>query len=79
MCPLGGIPLKPKAHSMCHMVSRTPNHGNPNEYAVFTDESINRILAKIAEAAHRTVWETRVFISFAHAEESRKRKSTHLR
>ena len=74
-CHRGNIPLKPKAHMLVHMALRTLRHGNPNEYAVFTDESINRTLAKIAEAAHRSVWEVRAFASFREAERVRKRKT----
>ena len=71
---LGNVPLKPKAHLLLHMVSRSEAHGNPSEYATFTDESISQILKGIAEAAHRSVWELRILNMFAHAEGRRAAK-----
>ena len=72
-----GIKLKPKHHLLLHMVHRTAIHGNPAYYATFEDESINRTLKKIGQAAHRSVWELRVFAHFGKAERVRGRKRRH--
>jgi hypothetical protein len=64
-----GVPMKPKHHLLLHLVARTRRHGNPNFYATFADEGINRIVKKIGEAAHRSVWEVRCLVHFRLLEE----------
>lgn len=66
-----GVPLKPKHHMILHLVERTARGGNPNFYATFSDEGINRVLKKVGQAAHRSVWEMRVFSHFGKAEAGR--------
>lgn len=66
-----GVPLKPKHHLMLHLVTRTRRHGNPGYYSTFEDESINRVVKKIGQAAHRSVWEARMFAHFRMAEDAR--------
>jgi hypothetical protein len=76
MSTKAGISLKPKHHQVVHLVDRTEKHGSPSSYATFEDESINRVLKKVGEAAHRSVWEIRVLVQFAQVEDrmlSRKR------
>jgi hypothetical protein len=71
-----GIPMKPKHHLLLHLVERTAVHGNPGFYSTFADEGINRVLKRIGEGAHRSVWEARVFAHFGKLESrmlSRKR------
>jgi hypothetical protein len=75
---LAGIDMKPKHHLMIHLVSRTAEHGNPGYYATFTDEGINHLLKKVGQAAHRSVWEVRVFMHFDKVEEARHGKKRHL-
>ncbi len=72
------MPLKPKHHLVLHLVSRTAKHGNPGYYATFTDEGINKILKLVGQAAHRSVWEVRVFLHFGKAEDVRHDKRKHL-
>jgi len=71
---LAGIKLKPKHHLLLHMVQRTLRHGNPGWYATFEDEGINKIVKGIGQAAHRSVWEVRVFDHFDKAEDRRKKR-----
>ena len=73
-----GVPLKPKHHLILHMVGRTAKHGNPGYYATFTDEGVNRLLKQVGQAAHRSVWEVRVFVHFAQVEEHRFGRKRHL-
>ena len=68
LCAAAGAPLRPKAHLLLHMVARSRRHGNPKLYALWEDESINRNLRQIAEAAHRAVWESRVLACFPRVE-----------
>lgn len=72
-----GIAMKPKHHMLLHMVARAETCGNPDRYSTFEDESINRLLKKVGEAAHRSVWEARVLVTFDKVEASRgsKRKA----
>jgi hypothetical protein len=70
LCKKAHVPLKPKHHQVLHMVARTAKHGNPNYYATFTDEGINRLLKKVGQSAHRAVWEMRVFLHFGKVEEA---------
>jgi hypothetical protein len=74
-----GIKMKPKHHLLLHMVKRTLRHGNPGWYSTFEDEGINRILKQVGKAAHRTVWEVRVFSHFRKAEVFRGRKRPRTR
>lgn len=74
LCKEAGIPLKPKHHQLLHMARRTMRHGNPKYYSTFGDEGMNRVLKKVGQAAHRSVWETRVFIHFSLIDESRRGK-----
>lgn len=67
-----GVPLKPKHHLLLHLVERTKRHGNPGFYATFADEGMNRVLKKVGQAAHRSVWEARVFLHFGKIEETRR-------
>lgn len=73
-----GTPLKPKHHLVLHLVARTAKHGNPGYYATFTDEGINKLLKFVGQAAHRSVWEVRVFLHFGKVEEIRHGKRRHL-
>lgn len=66
-----GVPLKPKHHLLLHMVSRAAEFGNPDAYSTFEDESINKLVKNIGEAAHRSVWEVRVLVQFDKVEEAR--------
>lgn len=66
-----GVPMKPKHHLLLHMASRTPRHGCPTSYSTFRDEGINRVLKRVGQAAHRSVWEARVFSHFGRLEEQR--------
>lgn len=66
-----GMVLKPKHHMLLHMASRAQMYGNPDHYSTFEDESINKLLKKVGEAAHRSVWETRVLVQFGKVEDTR--------
>ena len=69
-----GVVMRPKHHLMLHMVERTAKHGSPNYYSTFEDEGINRLLKQVGQAAHRSVWEARVFLHFEKVEEIRAAK-----
>jgi hypothetical protein len=76
-----GVDCKPKHHQLVHLVDRTMKHGSPSWYSTFEDESLNRVLKKVGEAAHRSVWEIRVLVQFGQVEDrmlSRKRPATAL-
>ena len=73
-----GVPMKPKHHLVLHMVARTGKYGNPSFYATFTDEGINKLLKKVGQAAHRTVWEVRVLLHFGKVEETRSSRKRHM-
>lgn len=66
-----GMVLKPKHHMVLHMSGRASAFGNPNAYSTFEDESINKLLKKVGEAAHRSVWEVRVLVQFDQVEANR--------
>ena len=55
-----GINAKPKRHLLLHLVERTAYQGNPAYYACWMDETLNKTLAAVGQAAHRMVWELRV-------------------
>ena len=74
LCKLAGIPLKPKHHLLLHLVARTAKHGSPRYYSTFEDEGVNKMLKHVGQAAHRSVWEIRVFLHFGRAELTRGHK-----
>lgn len=59
-----GIRAKPKFHLLAHVILRAPRMGNPTSYGTFEDEGLNAVLRSIGAAAHRSVWEYRVFSNF---------------
>ena len=69
-----GVPEKPKLHSFRHLVSRALVQGNPDYYATRADESINAVIANIARAAHRSVWEARCMEYFERGSSTREPK-----
>ena len=73
-----GVHMKPKHHLVLHMVARTSKHGNPGYYATFTDEGINKLLKKVGQSAHRSVWEIRCLVRFGNVEEARQSKKRGL-
>jgi hypothetical protein len=78
LAKLAEVPMKPKHHLVLHLVARTARHGNPGYYATFTDEGINKLLKHVGQAAHRSVWEVRVFLHFGKVEDIRHGKRKHL-
>lgn len=66
---LAKIPMKPKNHLLGHMIHRAAQAGNPRMYSTFEDEGLNHVLKLIGAAAHRSVWEYRVFVSFEQWED----------
>lgn len=60
-----GIPWKPKAHLMVHLVWQCARFGNPRLVGTWHDESLNRELAQVARSAHSRVWHTRVLAVFS--------------
>lgn len=68
MCKRAGVPMKPKHHLLLHLVERTAKNGNPGYYSTFADEGINRLLKKVGQAAHRSVWEARVLLHFGQVQ-----------
>ena len=65
---------KTKLHFLVHMVQRAARAGNPTYYSTVADEGLNKVLAAIARAAHRSVWELRIFSHFQQAETFRTAK-----
>jgi len=57
---LGGVQAVPKHHAFLHILKLAPRMGNPNMFACWEDESMNRQLASVAAAAYATVWEARI-------------------
>ena len=43
------------------MALDTYDNGNPNEYANWVDEGLNKTLSRIGAVAHSQVWSSRVF------------------
>ena len=78
LAKIAGVPIKPKHHLVLHLVARTGKHGNPRYYATFKDEGINKLLKHVGQAAHRSVWEVRVFVHFGKVEDIRLGKRKHM-
>ena len=57
----------PKCHQFDHLLRQTPQNGNPMMYANYLDDTLNRLLAKIAGRAYSSVWETRVLMNWIYA------------
>ena len=51
-----GGTTRPKHHLMVHLIQRVCLHGNPRAYSTFRDESLNGVIARIAQSCHRTTF-----------------------
>ena len=56
-----GVNLVPKHHMWIHLTLGIRLTGNPRWFSCFTDESLNAVIATIAQTCHRAHWETKVF------------------
>ena len=72
---LAGLGLKPKMHLLAHLIWRSNKSGNPRLHTTFSDESLNLNLADLSRAAHRMVFEYRVFAHFAELSSDRPSKA----
>lgn len=71
MWQVTGLRFKPKLHLLAEMVYESSWSGNPSYAWTFEDEGLNKILAHIGFAAHRKVWEYRVFAHWSEFEAMR--------
>ena len=55
------VGMLPKHHAWGHVVMDTAEVGNPRTFSCFLDESINCIVARIAEKCHRLTFEVSIF------------------
>merc|ERR1711860_308638 len=44
--------LLPKHHLWCHLCEDAVEYGNPNQWATWTDESLNKVLKMCARGCH---------------------------
>ena len=51
----------PKHHLWAHMVHMAKIAGNPRFYSTFLDETLNGVVASIAQSCHQSQWEKRLF------------------
>ena len=72
---LAQLPVKPRLHMLMHMLDRTAWSGNPAYHSTFADEGLNKALAATSRAAHRAVWELRIFAYFERTETERAAKA----
>jgi len=56
-----GLAATPKYHQFLHLAWDTYMNGNPNVYASWVDESLNKNLTSICAVAHSQVWAPRIF------------------
>ena len=75
---LDGEVLKPKHHSLMHMVPLIWKSGTPHMWSNWRDEKENLDLKRVALRAHRSVWALRVLSEHRRAWgiRSRKRKTS---
>ena len=59
-----GLAPKPKRHQLIHMGHLVAEFGSPSLWGCWTEEGLNRWLAKLCNAAHRAVWAHRVLEEF---------------
>ena len=53
----------PKRHAIGHMLCQTPLKGNPRFYALWHDESLNRVLKMACRRLCQSTFETTVWLS----------------
>lgn len=58
---LAEIACKPKHHAFFHMTIRIREMGHPRLYATWQDETLNALVARLAEATHGATWERGIF------------------
>ena len=64
------VHIIPKHHLALHLWDRSPQTGNPREFANWLDEHLNGTLAAVAKIAYPSVFERRVLSYFQLAYES---------
>ena len=74
MAKVAGVRARPKAHLLTHLVQRPLQHGSSSKYATMADEGYNAVVASLAKAAHRAVWEVRALEHFENLSALPKRK-----
>ena len=62
------IQEKAKHHLFLHLTYRIATLGNPRFYSCYHDESINKVLARIAASCYRHTFERRLFSKHAYLE-----------
>ena len=67
LCEELGWPFKPKHHFLMHTAQRILQMGSPALYGNWYDETLNKHLKNIAQAAHAAVWEQRILSEFRHS------------
>ena len=55
-----GIPLLPKHHQVAHMTVDIHKKGNPRFYSCFLDETLNAMVAHIAQGVHPANFEEHI-------------------
>ena len=69
-----GVAAKPKTHQLAHMAFQIREWGSPTAWGCYSEEGLNRWLARVANSAHRAVWHRRVLNDFRSAYGIGKRK-----
>jgi len=64
-----GGTLVPKHHLMCHMFQDMHFLGNARYYMTYRDESLNRVIARIAKSCHRMTFYTVVHNKHAYMDQ----------
>eukprot|EP00959_Pyramimonas_sp_CCMP1952_P415681 8709658-Pyramimonas_sp.AAC.1 len=58
--------MHPKHHLFRHLAAHICRKGNPRYYNTYWDESINGVIAKIANTTHRARFERMVFRKYGY-------------
>ena len=56
----------PKRHAVGHLLSQTPQKGNPRYYALWHDEGLNRVLKMACRKLCQSTFEETVLLSMPH-------------
>ncbi|CAE8617843.1 unnamed protein product, partial [Polarella glacialis] len=59
-----GGKLTPKCHLMVHLADRARTDGHPRAYHTYKDESMNGVIARIAQSCHHATWTESVLRKF---------------
>eukprot|EP00959_Pyramimonas_sp_CCMP1952_P213237 4461734-Pyramimonas_sp.AAC.1 len=66
LCEQAGVNMYPKHHMFRHLAAQIRRKGNPRYYNTYWDESVNGVVADLANTTHRARFERMTFRKYGY-------------